>query len=222
MYEEEKALLKKLCRNSNDARREALAEALRADGVRYENWDGMALVVPSQAERTVVLCAHFDAVPYSFGYNDNGMALVLALKFLRDRPKGMEFVFTNGEEKGCLGARHYLSCVKKTIQGCVNLDVVGCFDKVYLDPMNCEAAKGLGNCKQGKMPLNDGGVFAAKGIASVCFSSGPAETPFDEGIMRIGSTIHNNFRDNDFSILNFAMLSKVAAEVEKAASLMAV
>ena len=221
MYEEEKALLRRLCKNSNDARREALEEALRADGVRYENWDGMALVVPAETEKTVVLCAHFDAVPNSFGYNDNGMALVLALKLLRDRSKNMEFVFTNGEEMGCLGARHYLRRVDKTIQGCVNLDVVGCFDMVYLDPMNCEAAKSLGSCKQGKMPLNDACVFADKGIASVCFSSGPAETTFDEGIMQIGSTLHNNFRDNDFSILNFAMQGKVAAEVKKAAALMA-
>ena len=221
MYEEEKALLRKLCLKSDDARRGVLEEALRADGVRYENWDGMALVVPAQAERAVVLCAHFDAVPDSLGYNDNGMALVLALRLLRGRPRGVEFVFTNGEERGCLGARHYLRRVRKEIRGCVNLDVVGCFDMVYLDPMNCDAAKSLDNCKQGDMPPNDAFVFAAAGIASVCFSSGPAETTFVEGIMQICSTLHNNFRDNDFSILNFAMPRQVAAEVKKAVALMA-
>lgn len=213
MYEPKKALLKRLCRHTVPARRQALADELDARNIRYEDRDGMALVVPSASDRVIVLCAHFDAVAGSCGYNDNGMALVTALDLLPALPAEAEVVFTNGEERGGLGAAHYLRHARKRIGGCVNLDVVGCFDQVYLDPMNCGSARSLKNCKQGNMPFSDACIFAEAGIPSVCFSSGPSDTAFCDGIMQIFSTIHNQRRDNDFSLLNFAMPDKVGAEV---------
>ena len=62
MFEFEKELLKKLCQKSNPARQAALEDEFCFNGVRYENWNNMALVVPSAAEKVIVLCAHFDAV----------------------------------------------------------------------------------------------------------------------------------------------------------------
>lgn len=220
MFEPEKNLLVRLCQKSNSARQGALAAELTGRGVHFENWDNMALVVPSAAERVIVLCAHFDAVENSFGYNDNGMALVTSLTLLGKLPPCIEFVFTNGEEHGAVGARYYLEHCAKDIRGCINLDVVGCFDQVYLDPMNCAAARSLTHCKQGIMPLSDAYAFASMGIPSVCFSSGPHGTDFDNGIMEICSTIHNHRCDNDFSLLNFEMISKVSTEVKKMANLM--
>ena len=221
MFENEKAMLKSLCQQNNAARQSALENELRSLGVRYENWNNMALVVPSCAEDVVALCAHFDAVPNSYGYNDNGMALVTVLKMLGKLPEHVEVVFTNCEEMGALGAEYYLGHAKKQIVGCVNLDVVGCFDQVYLDPMNCEAARQLRGCKQGNMPPSDACAFFREGIQSVCFSSGPSDTDFRMGIMQICSTLHNNRNDNDFGMLNFEMTDKVAAEVRKAVDLMA-
>ena len=220
MFESEKNLLVKLCQKSNSARQGALEAELTGRGVHFENWDDMALVVPSAAENVIVLCAHFDAVRNSFGYNDNGMALVTALKLLGELPPCIEFVFTNGEEHGAVGARYYLEHCAKDIRGCINLDVVGCFDQVYLDTMNCSAAASLTDCKQGEMPMNDACAFASEGIPSVCFSSGPRGTDFDGGIMEIWSTIHNQCRDNDFSMLNFEMIQKVSAEVKKVVNLL--
>ena len=212
MYENEKELLKRLCQKSNAARMTALKGEL--SNVRYENWNDMALVVPADADAVTVLCAHFDAVPESFGYNDNGMALVTALKLLHRLPADTEFVFTNGEERGGLGAEYYLAHTRKEIRACINLDVVGCFDCVYLDPMNCREALRLSNCKMGRMPFSDALVFADKGVPSVCFSSGPADTSFPEGIRAICSTLHNNINDNRFDMLNFAMPDRVAVAVE--------
>lgn len=220
MYDEEKELLKKVCQKSNSARQAALEEELSFNGVRYENWNNMALVVPSAAEKVIVLCAHFDAVDGSYGYNDNGMALVTALKLLHKLPANVEFLFTNCEEQGGLGAEYYLTHTQKQIIGCVNLDVVGCFNQVYLDPMNYFAAKSLTDCKQGMMPYSDAHVFARNGIRSICFSSGPAECDFRHGIMQICSTLHNNRNDNNFALLNFEMISKVGNEVKKAVELM--
>lgn len=220
MFEIEKELLKKLCQKSNTARQAALADELQNGGVRYENWNNMALVVPAAAEKVIVLSAHFDAVEGSFGYNDNGMALVTALKLLHKLPANVEFVFTNCEELGGRGAEYYLKHTRKQILGCINLDVVGCFDQIYLDPMN-SAVRSLTNCRMGTMPFSDAYVFARNGIPSVCFSSGPAEaTTFRDGIMKICSTLHNNRNDNNFALLNFDMIYKVGNEVKRAVELM--
>ena len=89
MYEVEKELLIRLCQKSNAARQAALSEELQARGIRYENWGNMALVVPSASERVIVLCAHYDAVPGSYGFNDNGMALVTALNLIHKLPYNM-------------------------------------------------------------------------------------------------------------------------------------
>ena len=213
MYEVEKELLIRLCQKSNDSRQAALENELRTRGVRYENWADMALVAPSATEKVIVLCAHFDAVEGSFGYNDNGMALVTALELLHKLPANVEFVFTNCEEQGGLGAEFYLQHTQK--------QVVGCFDQVYLDPMNCYAARSLTNCKQGMMPFSDARIFTEKGIPSICFSSGPADTDFRNGIWQICSTLHNNRNDNNFNLLNFGMIEKVSNEVKNAVKLMA-
>ena len=221
MFEIEKELLKKLCQKDNTARQAALEDELSFNGFRYENWNNMALVVPSAAEKVIVLCAHYDAVPGSHGYNDNGMALVTALKLINKLPANVEVVFTNCEEQGGRGAEFYLQHTQKQVIGCVNLDVVGCFDQVYLDPMNCRAARSLTSCKQGLMPYSDAHEFAKKGIRSVCFSSGPADSDFRSGIWQICETLHNNRYDNNFGLLNFSMIEKVANEVNRAIKLMA-
>lgn len=221
MYEVEKELLIRLCQKSNAARQAALSDELQSRGIRYENWNDMALVVPSASERVVVLCAHYDAVTGSCGYNDNGMALVTALSMLHKLPYNVEVVFTNCEELGGLGAEFYLQHTQKQVVGCVNLDVVGCFDQVYLDSMNFFAAKSLTGCKQGMMPFSDAHVFARNGIPSVCFSSGPANADFKNGIVQICSTLHNNRNDNNFGLLNFNMIEAVSTEVKNAIKLMA-
>jgi Zn-dependent M28 family amino/carboxypeptidase len=222
MFEEEKEVLKRICVKSNAERQSALENELRAMDIHYENLNDLALVVPSQTERKIVLCAHFDAVAGSYGYNDNGMALVTVLKMLGRLPSNVEAVFTNCEECGLMGAEYYIEHTgAKNIKGCINLDVVGCFDQVYLDPMNFEAARQLTNCKQGTMPMSDAKVFAWGGIPTVCFSSGPSAENFEEGIEEIKATLHNNWNDNRFELLNFEMIGKVTAEVKKAIDLMA-
>ena len=220
MFEKEKNLLKTICQKSNPARQEALETELKNMGIRYENWGNMALVVPSMTENAVVVCAHYDAVPGSFGYNDNGMAVLTVLSLIHKLPANVEFLFTNCEEMMALGAKYYLDNTNKKIKGCINLDVTGCFDQVYLDTMNCRAAASLSGCKQGIMPFCDAHAFANRGIPSVTFSSGPSDTTFRDGIMQICSTIHKNYNDNNFALLNFEMIAKVADEVKKAVELM--
>ena len=146
---------------------------------------------------------------------------MIPLNLIHKLPYNVEVVFTNCEEQGGLGAEYYLLHTEKQVVGCVNLDVVGCFDQVYLDPMNCYAARSLTSCKQGLMPYSDAHVFARKGIQSICFSSGPADSDFRSGIMQMCSTLHNNRNDNNFALLNFGMIEKVSNQVKNAVKLMA-
>ena len=182
---------------------------LAAQKVDFECGEDMAVVVPAAADDAVVLCAHFDAVPGSFGYNDNGMSLGIILSLLNKLPKITEVVFTNGEECGFLGAEYYLNHTRKRILGCVNLDVCGFGNMLYCDPMN--SALELPGCKTGRMPLNDGCIFAANGIPAVTLSTGPADVPFAEGIRQIGRTIHNGPLDNKLEILNFELPEAVGS-----------
>lgn len=196
-----KQLLQKICLSENRARAEALQEEIHARNISYECMDNMAIVVPAKTPEVIVLCAHFDVVPGSFGYNDNGMSLVAVLSMLKCVPDSVEIVFTNGEECGFLGSQYYLKHSRKQILGCINLDVCGFGNMVYCDPMNSGIEPA--GCKIGHMPLNDGCVFAEHGIPSITLSTGPAEVSFQEGIRRIGETIHNGPLDNSMEVLNF-------------------
>ena len=193
-------LVKKLCRPNNAMRAEALKSELSARNAAFECRENMAIVVPAATDEAVVLCAHFDAVPDSFGYNDNGMSLAIILSLLNRLPKFTEVVFTNEEECGCRGARYYLRHTTKRLLGCVNLDVCGFGNTIYCDPMNSDI--GLLGCKNGRMPFNDGYIFAEHGVPALTLSAGPADVPFGEGIRQIGRTIHCGPLDNDLDVLN--------------------
>ncbi len=141
------------------------------------------------------------------------MSIVIALGMLEKLPDNVEVVFTNGEEYLQTGARKYLEEKEDSLRSCIVLDVCGCFDAVYLDPKNCKEAKGLSGCKKGHMPWCDADIFEGKGRPTACFSTAPADTDSQTGIGHILTTIHNNSRDNDFSLLNFGMVPKVQAKV---------
>ena len=204
-----KEIIQRICLLNNERRAEALKSELAGQRVDFECREDMAVVLPAAADDAVVLCAHFDAVPGSFGYNDNGMSLAIILSLVKRLPKNAEVVFTNGEESGFLGARYYLNHTHKRILGCVNLDVCGFGNMLYCDPMN--SGLELPRCKTGRMPLNDGCIFAANGIPTLTLSTGPADVSFAEGIRQIGRTIHNGPLDNRLEILNFELPEAVGS-----------
>ncbi|MBR4518658.1 MAG: M28 family peptidase [Victivallales bacterium] len=215
-FSQQKELLKRICQNTNEMRRDAIERELLARGVGYHVLKDGTLVIPAKKhdrKDIVAVCAHYDVVPGSKGYNDNGMSIVIVLEMLQVLPDNVEVVFTNGEESGQTGAREYLKYVNHSLRACVNLDVCGCFDAVYLDPMDCKQAKRLPGCKKGVMPPSDALAFYNEGIPSVCFSTGRSDVGFQEGIRQICQTIHRRAMDNDFSMLNFEMIPKVQGKV---------
>ena len=175
----QKDQLQRICQDTNEERRRAIERELQAMNKEYRVLREGTLVVPARVRRPhgiVAICAHYDAVEGSKGYNDNGMSIVIALGMLDALPDNVEVVFTNGEERGQTGAREYLQETRDDLKACIALDVCGCFDAVYLDPKNCREARGLPECKTGRMPPSDADIFAYNGIPAVCFSTGPAES----------------------------------------------
>ena len=214
MIEQERQL-KRICQDTNEKRRVAIEHELSSKKIDYKVLSEGTLVIPAKTHKehdTISICAHYDVVPGSKGYNDNGMSIVIALGMLERLPDNVEVVFTNGEERGQTGAREYLGEMRDDLKACVVLDVCGCFDAVYLDPKNCKEAQALPECQKGHMPWCDADVFELAGVPAVCFSTGPADTDFHTGIMEICSTIHCRASDNDFSLLNFEMIPKVQAK----------
>ena len=81
----------------------------------------------------IVCTAHYDSVPFSKGYYDNGTGSVclyeMALYFAKNQPKHhMTFVWCGSEERGLLGSKAYCAKHEKKLDDVrlvVNIDMVG-------------------------------------------------------------------------------------------------
>ena len=103
---------------------------------------------PSEASSLLLFCAHYDAVPGSFGANDNAAAVCILLELyraLRSEGKAADFVLFDGEESGHSGSKLYMDLVDEKKQrrpdGAVNLDVCGYGDKIVLYGKGSEKKK---------------------------------------------------------------------------------
>lgn len=203
--------LVRICKRDFDERQQALlAEVSKWNPIVL---DGGTIVLPSEEKSQIALVAHYDKVTGSYGYNDNGMSIVAILGLLGKLPKNVEVVFTNGEETGSTGAKEYIHKRGSDISRCVNLDVCGYGDTLYMDRMNWTKNDGV-EAVTGNMPWNDGREFKINGIESVCVSTSEG-TDFRNGIHQIWKTIHNNDLDNRLDVLNFDVLEKVRNAVEQ-------
>lgn len=139
--------LETLAQKDPDLRRQALAGVLKAEGLSYtlqenepdyKNPRGTVnyILTPWSAAPSLLFCAHYDAVPGSFGANDNGAALCILIELAKELiKKGIpaRFAFFDGEETGNAGSRLYLSLLdKQELTGVVNLDVCGFGDTIAI------------------------------------------------------------------------------------------
>ena len=149
---EMKRHLETLAQKDPDLRRQALADVLDAEGLSYFlQEDGPNFKNPRgtvnyildswQDAPSLLFCAHYDAVPGSFGANDNAAALCILIDLAKDlKEKGhpARFAFFDGEETGCSGSRLYVSCLdsqdhhRQDLTGVVNLDVCGFGDTIAI------------------------------------------------------------------------------------------
>lgn len=137
--------LNALAQKDPDSRRLALARILEARGLSYtlqEAEPGFKhprgivnyLLTPGEDALGLLLCAHYDAVPGSFGANDNAAALCILIELageVKRRKLPVRFAFFDGEENGHAGSRLYAARLEKaSLTGVINLDVCGFGDTI--------------------------------------------------------------------------------------------
>lgn len=81
------------------------------------------------AKGTVLFMAHYDSVGTSPGASDDGMAVASLLQLMRetiarnDAQNNIVFLFTDAEELGLLGAKHFVSQISPAEREAINLVV---------------------------------------------------------------------------------------------------
>lgn len=134
------------CKDPN-ARRQALVDILEKEHFTYTTQtEGVCntpsreiinfLLEPADSSPSLLFCAHYDAVPGSFGANDNAAALCILIKLaakLRELNIPARFAFFDGEEIGNAGSQLYVSQIDpQTITGVINLDLCGFGDTLAI------------------------------------------------------------------------------------------
>lgn len=203
-------MLMRICQKVDDERKVALINELSNLNIEIENEKDLNIVCKCKSKDVIILSAHYDVFPNSYGYNDNGMSLITILNIINKLNDNVQVVFTGLEEWGGKGAVHYLRNTNKNIIGCINLDVCGIGDYIYCD--NYSYKINPIDCKIGKMPFCDGNVFSEK-IPTITFSTSYKDMDFRDGIMEILSTIHNNEKDNNIDVINFDLVKIVSDKV---------
>lgn len=216
-------VMREVCCGDTSDRRNAICNILKRNGIEpliFQSeikYPTTNIVIPAKDQlNKIVISAHYDVVWKSSGYNDNGSGVLAALIVgLSNKNPHVEVVFTDREELGGGGADFYIDQNHNNIKYNINLDVCGLPGSIYIDnniSQFDEYLLSLNNVRFGLFPFCDGHVFRESGIPSISLSSGPTESEmsFREGISYIFSTIHNNKKDNDISLISFEMIVDVA------------
>lgn len=139
--------LEQLALKDPDSRRQALEEILSEEGLAFERQEEAPsmenprgtrnlLLTPWRDEPSLLFCAHHDAVPGSFGANDNAAALCILIDLantLKAENFPVRFAFFDGEEAKNAGSKLYASTMdREAITGVINLDVCGYGDTLAI------------------------------------------------------------------------------------------
>ena len=139
--------LKRLAQKDPESRQKALLDVLIEEGLDFEpqeqepscqNPRGIRnyLLTPWSTKPSLLFCAHYDAVPGSFGANDNAAAVCILIQLAQTLKKEQlpaRFAFFDGEEAGNMGSKFYVSCLdRSSLTGVINLDVCGYGDTIAI------------------------------------------------------------------------------------------
>ena len=143
---------------SPDGRRQFVREELKKMGVKYttasfardrhigpntERLEGENIIVTmGEGTKSVVVGAHFDAVPKSPGANDNGGGVAVVLGLIEslkefDWKYRITFCFFDQEEQGLIGSAEFVKTYHDSTDhlAMINLDIEGTGEEVYVGPV---------------------------------------------------------------------------------------
>lgn len=141
-----------------DQRRGALGEVLVKEHLEFDLQEEAPsqkaprgiynyILAPWNSEPGPLFCAHYDAVPGSFGANDNAAALCILIALagkLKEENFPARFAFFDGEETGNTGSRLFAASMNhQEITGVINLDVCGYGDTIAVNSRGYERKPGV-------------------------------------------------------------------------------
>ncbi len=210
-----------------DERREALKTVLDQENLSFYLQEeepsskaprGIAniLLTPWINDPGLLFSAHYDAVPGSFGANDNAASLCILIelaKALREKGTPARFAFFDGEETGHTGSRLFASSHEMdTITGVINLDVCGYGDTIAVydrghakkEPIRSFCSKKILDSHNGilvkYLPPSDEASFTGKRIPAISIAIVPHwDIQYLNAMSRMGAS--NIFRTPEFDLI---------------------
>ena len=90
------------------------------------------LIIPAKVQKDkIILTAHYDVIPGSFGYNDNLSGVITLILLAGEVADNVEIVFCDKEESGYKGASYYIFKNNYNIKMNINVDIVGIPGMIY-------------------------------------------------------------------------------------------
>lgn len=143
--------------SSTNKRREYIINDLKRNGIPYElqdleGFEGSNIVVKlgstNEENKITVLGAHYDVFNGSKGMNDNGVAVVTLLEWIKTNPlagsnKSAEVVFFDKEETGMIGSSVYAEKNKNRIEKAIIFDIIGYGDRLVYGTNSNKIAESL-------------------------------------------------------------------------------
>jgi hypothetical protein len=135
---------------SEDVLRQAEQNSVEVEGFAHTSVlpavKGRNIVVPLHSAKTrMILCAHYDTVYSTPGAYDNSAGAAVLMEIARRLHKarflkGLEIVFTDGEEFNLLGSKYLANTQSKGVEIVLNIDGVGRGDllEVWSGPESLE------------------------------------------------------------------------------------
>jgi Zn-dependent M28 family amino/carboxypeptidase len=177
------------------------------------------IIIPSvDKNEKIVLAAHYDVFPESYGYIDNACA-VACLILLKKRgmlPDNVEILLCDCEECGQYGSSRYCEMYHEQIKAVINLDVIGYGEVLYYMHNNpiFESIATKHSMKPANFPPCDYDSFKNLNMPTLSLSTGDGPD-WDTTYPKLISLLHNNRNDNDINMVNSDSMTLVINTLEQ-------
>ncbi len=171
------------------------------------------IIIPATNAPKILLVAHHDVIKGSKGYNDNGSGVAISMNILKYVIKhnitNVEFLFSDKEEFGGIGIRHYLENNIKRLDKTfgINLDVCGLGDTIFFKRYITSRNINLPSENELDIPFSDSYVLQQFKVENVLFITGINDKM--NLIKYIFDHQHNGILDNKIEELNEEIMQRV-------------
>ncbi|MDP8299178.1 MAG: M28 family peptidase [Candidatus Tantalella remota] len=166
------------------------------------------IIVPAKTQKNkITVMAHHDIYPGSAGFNDNSTGVAMLVRLVGRVKDNVELVFTDKEEFGGRGCRHYLENWARPVSA-INVDVVGLDGTIFYEMYGeVKAFKIPKHVKYyAGVPFSDSHILRQYEVPNILMCTGLRG---DSLISDIFEAQHGGVHDADFDLISEDMLVDV-------------